>query len=191
MSKQTLEQVNEQIKALRSDINKLSASLGRKIKQRDGLFLEANKDNYGSIEWLVNNPDRPGQYEALRVWIEKELGGEYNGVTASGYYPSIGQQAFGFRVVNWENEAKPEYITSIKKFVDVVLPHLKPVDEGRVGFTYATGQYSGIFEIEYSFDDKTWWTSNTVYSRKRDEQKHKSLDDALTFAVARAGQIDD
>ena len=191
MVKQTLEQVEAQLDEMRKKHRALGEKISRKVKQRDCLFIEANAENFEDIEWLVNNPDSPGQHKALCKWMEKEYGGEYNGVTSSGYYPSINQQSFGFRVTDCHGVEKPEYVTNIKKFVANVLPFLKPVEDGFIEFSYKTGQYSGVFSIDYRKKDGTWWTSNTVYGRKRDKRMHDSLDGAIAFAIVKSGEVYD
>ena len=187
-----IDMLEVEIESTRKEINKLKNKITRLCGKRDALLIEKNQDNFTDIEWLVNNPNTPGQWEAVREWLCSEYGGEYNGVTACGYYPSVNQQCFGFTFRTYGDEGRVErYIENIKKFVKTVVPFLKPVEDGFVGFTYATGQYSGIFSIDYRTEDKTWWTSNTRYSRKNSEVQHASLDDAIAFAIAKAEEIDD
>jgi len=186
-----LERVDSEISIVREVIEKERAKLSKLIDKRERIFMEQNESNYRSIEWLVSNPNTPGHFEAMRKWMIAEFGGDYMGVTASGYYPKINQQAFGFMVTDWDGEVDDSYIDNIKKFSDKVLPLLKPSDGGYVSFTYATGEFSGIFSIDYCPKDKSWSTSNTVYGRTRDREQHNSLDDAIMFAIEKSRQIDD
>ena len=186
MAKNTAADYEAEIKAVRSEIKKLEKKLHRLCDRRDALFEEENADNYSDIEWLVNHPTAPGAYEATRVWTVETFGGEYQGITYNGYYPSVGQKAFGFN-----NIGNPDCRANIHLFAEKVLPMLRAPDGEFISFIYTTGQYSGIFSIDYRPEDGTWWTSNMRYSRTYDRQQHVDLDSAIDHAIQIEGRVDD
>lgn len=186
MSKKTSADYEVEIDAARAEIKKMEKKLHRLCDRRDALFEEENADNYDDIEWLVNHPNAPGVYEAMKVWTAETFGGEYRGITWDGYYPNIGQWAFGFNDIG-----DPYCRANIHLFAEKVLPMLRAPDGEFISFIYTTGQFSGIFSIDYRPEDGTWWTSNMRYSRTYDRQQHTDLDAAIDHAIGIGATVDD
>jgi len=183
--------IDKQIKTARKELKNAEKALDKLIKKRDDIQLKANEPNFGNIEWLVNNPNTPGHYEAMKKWAIEFFGGEYRGVQPSGYYPKINQQGFSFQVDPYGCTSE-DARKNIHKFADVVLPYLKANEGGEVvSFTYASGEYSGIFRIDYNVEDGSWYTSNMRYRNIQSVRKHDSLDTAIDFAITKSKQIDD
>tara|TARA_R110000796_G_scaffold30122_1_gene80709 strand:+ start:1149 stop:1718 length:570 start_codon:yes stop_codon:yes gene_type:complete len=186
----TTEQLMEELTTLRSEYKKLGDKVLRKYNQWEKSAKSDNQSKVGSIEWLVNNPDTPAQYEGMKDWMVKNLGGEYNGVNASGYYQHINQQAFNF-TLGYGDGRNGEYDETIKKFVNLVLPFLKPRQDNLVVFNYATGQHSGIKQIAWDVKKEVWTTFETCHSRDSNFNTWESLDDALDYAWKISLSIDD
>lgn len=183
--------LDDQIKAARKALKQAENALDKLIGKREAIQLKENDPNFGSIEWLVNNPNTPGHYEAMKKWVIEFFGGEYRGVQPDGYYHQINQQGFSFQVDPY-GCTKEEARKNIHKFADVVLPYLLANEEGDfVSFTYASGQYSGMFRIDYNIEEASWYTSNMRYRNIQSVRKHDSLDAAIDFAITKSTTIDD
>ena len=192
----TIESLTAEIRALEVQEKLLRRNIRDKAKKRDGLMLEANKEHFGDIEWLINNPTTPGQGEALMAWVTDRFGGEWMGVYPSGYYPEISQQAFDILLHDrWvdknDQNSLAKRIENVHAFFAECLGYFRPNDDGFVSFTYATGKHSGIFQLSYRPSNQTWWTTNTRYGRMVSKTKRKNLDDAIAHALWVAPRVDD
>lgn len=186
MAKKTIADYEIEIETVRAEIKKLEKKLLQICNKRDALFEAENANNYSNIEWLINHPSAPGTYEATKAWMVEAFGGEYSGVTRSGYYANISQQAFSFNDISKHNCR-----ANIHLFAEKVLRFLKAPDGEFISFCYMAGEYSGIFNIDYRPEDGTWWTSTLRYSRIYDRQQHADLDAAIDHAVEITANIDD
>lgn len=182
--------LDERIKDARKALKKAENALDKLIAKRDAIQLKENEPNFGNIEWLVNNPNTQGQYQAMKKWAVEFFGGEYRGVQANGYYHAINQQAFSFQVDPYGCSTE-DARKNIHKFADVVLPLLNASEGDVVSFTYASGEYSGMFRIDYNVIEGAWYTSNMRYRNIRSVLKHDSLDAAIDFAIAKSATIED
>lgn len=190
----TIESLRSDIAALSKQAQDLGAVIAVKRAKMDRMVEKANKQNFDSIEWLINNPNTPGQYEAMKAWVTSRFGGEWMGVHPSGYYLEINQQAFSISLCDrWrdEDDDSVKKIANIKAFFAECLHMLMPREDGLVTFTYATGQYSGIFDLAYMPDTSTWWTTNTRYGRLVEKKQHKDLDAAISEALEIQAGVDD
>jgi len=194
--KDTIEDLDRKISGASKAVQSLNASMRGWAVKRDALLVERNKGSFGDIEWLINNPNAPGQYEAMRAWVTEKFGGEWMGVHPSGYYPKISQQAFSIMLHDrWrdadEADDSAKKVANIKAFFAECLHMLKPNDDGYVSFTYTTGQHSGIFDLSYQPKTQTWWTTNTRYGRMVEKTQHDNLDAAIAAAQKIAAGVDD
>jgi hypothetical protein len=192
----TIEILNAKISAASAVVSSLRRKMSGWAVKRDALLTERNKSNFGNIEWLINNPNSPGQYEAMRAWVVDRFGGEWMGVSPSGYYPQINQQSFSIILLDrWRESDKADdsaqMVSNVKAFLDECLQFLKPNADGFVSFTYATGSHSGIFCLAFEPKAETWWTTNTRYGRMVSKAQHADLDAAIAAAQAIAVGVDD
>jgi hypothetical protein len=185
----TVESLDAEIKDMNAQVEALYKKITRKSNKRDKLLIQANEHRFDDIEWLINNPTMPGQYEAMEAWLTKRFGREWMGVNASGYYPSINQQAFSLTLHDTDEVAKK--VENIRAFFAECLQYFKAAEDGYVSFTYTTGEHSGIFQLAYRPDSKTWWTTNTRYHHMYDERKYPDLDAAIVGAQLIAKDITD
>lgn len=192
-NKHTPETLQAEIDELLVLRKKLDRKIQAKCNKLDSLLIERNRDNFGDFEWLLNNPDVPGQWEAMRDWVGSRFGDEYSGVLPSGYYRDINQQAFSISLgyEHEDSDKRQQKIANVKAFLSEYVHMMKPSDGGFVSFTYATGQWSGIFDLAYRPDTETWWTTNVQYSRMVDKTQHDSLDAAIDAAIVIQAGIDD
>lgn len=175
-------EAKEELEELRNEYEKLGKKLRSKIKQVEKLELEVNKESLKSIKWLIQNPTKAGQYEAIREWVAKRYGGQYNGVSLSGYRAnkdySVTVQAFDFCLYNDVQVAKNNF----KDFLAECLDYITPID-GQIIFGYGTGEYSGSYKLGYDTERGVWYTFVTQWSRDKDFKDHTSLDDALDYCI--------
>jgi len=185
-----LDQIEKELEDLGKEYKDLSDKIARKQKLWEKLKKDSNTKHFDDIEWLINNPGSPGQYEAMRKWIENNLGGDFKGVHASGYSSDINQQAFCFNL-SFEGERKPEFDKNIKKFLSCALKYMKPCFQDAVAFQIGTGQYSGIHYLCYDPKIEKWFTVRMQYSRVKDRVEYEDFDEALDDAWIIALNIDD
>jgi hypothetical protein len=172
----------EALNTLRKEYETLGESIQRKYKAVQKLELELNQKHLDDIKWLIQNPHKEGQYEALRKWIKTRYGGEYNGVHPSGYRHnkdhSVSVQAFDFCLYNDHEIAKKNF----KDFLEECLDYITPID-GHVIFDYGTGEYSGIHQLGYDVERGVWYTFVTRWGSAQNFKDHKSLDAALDYCI--------
>lgn len=188
----TIESLDLEIRELTKQQEQLERKIAAKLSKRDKMMIEANRKHFGNIEWLINNPDTPGQWQAMRDWLADRYGGEWMGVNASGYYPTINQQAFSITLSDRYGDGQiSQKVENVRAFLAECLDYFKPKDDGFVSFTYTTGQHSGVFDLCYQPSEKTWWTTNTRYGCMVEKRRHADLDAAIRAAQAIAARVKD
>lgn len=167
------------LNTLREKYEKLGKKISRKYKAVQKLELELNKDYLDNIEWLIQNPNKEGQFEALRNWVKERYG---SGVHLSGYRAnedySVTVQAFDFCLYGDTGIAKKNF----KDFIGECLGYITPID-GKVVFQYGTGEYSGIHQLAYDVERSVWYTFITQWSRDINFKDHPNLDEALDYCI--------
>lgn len=194
--KENIKKTEEEIKELRLEDEKLRKKIQRKVKALEKLKIEFNKDNFKSMEWLIQNPTEPGQYEALREMFNNLYGGEYNGIHPSGYihdgeYKQI-QQNFNIIYGEYDYHDHVQDRKNIEHFMENYLGFLKPVMEVEslwddkypavnvVPFQFSS-KSSGLDYIGYEPEGKKWYHFTMVYSRVDVKRDFDSLEEALDF----------
>jgi hypothetical protein len=191
----TVESLDKDIADLSAQVDALHKKINRKYDKRQKMLLKQNQHHFGDIEWLINNPDTPGQYEALQTWVKSRFG-EFMGVHPSGYYPDISQQAFSIMLHDrWRNEDDGDdtevMVTNAKAFLTECLGYFKPNSDGFVSFNYMIGEHSGVFQLSYRPETQSWWTRNIRYHHVREEREYPDLDAAILAAQEIARSVTD
>lgn len=179
--------LDQKITLIRAEMESLQHKLNITINRRQSLREDDNQVFLTDIDWLINNPEEPGQHKAMKDWIFANFGGEYKGVSTFGYNLETGQCCFNLQFTGYDGE---DHTDNIKKFLAMTLHLFKP-HEDFVNFTYATGQYSGLQQLMYKPDDQTWWTGTTTYGRSLNQNMHTDLDAAIEYAKGVAASVDD
>lgn len=187
-----LEKAQTKENDLRADYKKLGKKLDRAIRAREKLEKLVNEESgsFTDIEWLISNPLSSGQHEALQEYMKRYGEKEWTrGVRPAGYYANKDytetQQGFSFDL------DKPDRVETVERFLMDTIPYFKALSGDTVRFSYGTGQYSGIHQIGYKPEDKTWWTFRTQYSSDKDWMQHYSMAAALTYAAELSKRIED
>ncbi len=182
-------------KAFKKADKALRSAVTKKENLEKQLFEETGR--FDDIEWLIDNPDAPGQYEALEKWLSTGYGGSrwLRGVKASGYNAnkdySKTRQAFDLSLRDYSGCINTN-LNDAEAFLESYIHLFKPLqdDEEYIRFSYGTGEYSGIHYVAYSLEKASWWTFRCQRSMEKDHLEHQSLRDALEFAKVKTKEIE-
>ena len=164
------------------------------------LRLEYNQKsgNLENMEWLINNPEQPGQYKALEKKITELYGGIYSGIHPCGYthngdYIPI-QQSFDLRLRNYDGDVS--FRENIEHFMENFLIYLNPFEEissrrddsipevSVVGFQYQSVE-SGLSYIGYDPTEDCWFHYKMTFGMVDADKKFKTLTQALDYIYDR------
>jgi hypothetical protein len=173
-----LQKVEQEIEVLRKEYNKLEKSLSSLINEREKLEKEFYKDKMDDIEWLINNPDKSGTYEARKEWLRETYGDEYRGVGFGGFYRNTNQTAVEFKFFTYGSSTE-ENEKNVKHFIENYLNILKPSYENKVMFQCAVGEHQGILYMTYDTLSEKWGKMFQRYGRLTDEEEFKDLETAI------------
>lgn len=193
--------------AMQKEFEELREKLSEKRELRNKLFDELNAQNYTDIIWMLNNPHAPSIYEHSRKWMEKNFGGDWNGVRIEGYRynrekPEVGSQ-LGFTLslqVHYPKDldAKKElYKKNFFLFETLIVPHLSDglriEEEGKHYYPldYKVEQHDGIFSLAHCKEDNLWYVTNTRYSRFKVISKGMSAEEAFEYAFDNSQEKED
>jgi hypothetical protein len=212
MTKKTLEEVTQQLEDLRKEYKKIGDKITRAHKVWEKMTEEANSVHFKDIEWLVRNPEQPGQYQALRDWMRKEYGGEYNGVHASGYthdgnYKNTEQRfELSLKIYDYNKKDHEDreklFKSNVRKFVSEVLPLLEyrttvasrwsdEFPEMKVHPLQYKSESSCLTYLFYQPEEDTWYKGTLTYSRWNVVKKFDSFEEALDHAFQDAQHDED